>query len=115
VLINGDSTNADVYQIASGATLSLEGGGVDNNGVGNPENNLSNTAKILDTGGGGTLNIGNITFIGDAFARMDVGTTNFTGGTYDFNNIASGATVINSGTFNSGTIGGAGPVEVTTN
>jgi Calx-beta domain len=112
VQFNDNTTNYDDYSIKPGATLSLQGGTAIN-GV---NNNLTVTAKILgvEVGGvvGGTIDFGNVNFTGDTRARLDVGQTNFDGGTYLFNNLAGGAQVVHTGTFSSGTIGGNGAIEV---
>ncbi len=109
----GNSTNTDVISINPGATLSYLAG-TQINGTNNTRNVA---AKILGVGGAGTVNFGNCTFTGDAAALLNVGQANFSIGTYLFNNIAPGAQVIHTGTFagvTTGTIGGAGTIEVIT-
>lgn len=114
VAFGGTSTNTNVYLIKPGATLSFVSG----THINGTNNNLNATAKILGVDGGGTINFGDAaTFTGDSRARLDVGQTNFGGGTYQFNNTAGGGQVVHTGTFTgglTGTIGGDGAIKVLT-
>jgi hypothetical protein len=114
VAFDGGSININDYTIAQGATLSYLGG--DNLDGDEAFNDLNNTAKILGVNFQGTINFGDAAiFTADSLARLDVGTTNFGAGTYEFENLAGGAQVIHVGTFTggtTGTIGGAGTLEI---